>query len=167
MLAACDAPKSLDPPADAAVAPPSEHEALPAAVTATIQQLRDIAKTGSVRDLAKLASATPDFRSNNAGLSHLEYWNLKLRTGDWPMAQIDKLLTYKFKVANSDQGKVYIWPWMALLKPDEITPAAAHEIDRLLGAGAVDDLRKGGVWPGYVLGIREDGRWLYFLSGSG
>ena len=28
-------------------------------------------------------------------------------------------------------------------------------------------LRRGGVWPGYVLGIAEDGTWLYFISGSG
>src|SRR5690242_7104046 len=98
MLAACDAPKPPELSGARGVAQPQQHEPLPPAVAATIKQLHDIATTGGVHDLAKLASATPDFRSNNAGLSHLEYWNLKLRTGDWPMAQIDKLLTYNFKV---------------------------------------------------------------------
>ena len=83
------------------------------------------------------------------------------------MSQVGKLLSYRFTVADSDQGKIYIWPWMAMLKPDEITPAAAREIDRLLGAGQADALRGGAIWPGYVLGIREDGQWLYFVSGSG
>ncbi|HVY89768.1 MAG TPA: hypothetical protein VG942_12920 [Hyphomonadaceae bacterium] len=167
MLAACDAPKSSEPPGAAVVDQPVQPDPLPPQVAATVRQLHQIARSGGVRDLAKLADATPGFRSNNAGLDHLEYWNLKLRTGDWPMAQVEKLLSYRFTVHDSSQGKVYIWPWMALLKPSEITPAAAREIDKLLGTGAADDLRKGGVWPGYVLGIREDGLWLYFVSGSG
>jgi hypothetical protein len=166
-LTACDAPKSSEPSGAAVVSEATRQDPLPAPVAATVRQLQGIAKSGGVHDLAKLADATADFRSNNAGLSHLEYWNLKLRTGDWPMAQIDKLLAYRFTVADSTQGKVYIWPWMALLKPSEITPGAAREIDKLLGPGSADLLRKGAVWPGYVLGIREDGLWLYFLSGSG
>ena len=72
-----------------------------------------------------------------------------------------------YTVANSDRGKVYIWPWMATLKPDEITPAAERDIAKLLGEGQAQVLRRGGVWPGYVLGIAEDGTWLYFVSGSG
>src|SRR5262245_52386230 len=116
MLAACDAPKSSEPAGAAVVDQPANPDPLPAPVAATVRELQAIARTGGVHDLAKLAEATPDFRSNNAGLGHLEYWNLKLRTGDWPMAQIDKLLAYRFTVADSAQGKVYIWPWMALLK---------------------------------------------------
>ena len=72
-----------------------------------------------------------------------------------------------FAIADSPIGKVYIWPWMARLKPEEITPAAARDIDRLLGAGQADLLKNGKPWPGYVLGIAEDGTWLYFVSGSG
>lgn len=166
-LAACDPPPPADPVGAAVVEPGVPREPLPEAVSATVSKLREIAATGSYRDLARLANATPGFRSNNGGMTHQEYWYLKLRTGDWPMAQVEKLLSYQYAVADSPIGKVYIWPWMARLKPDEITPAASRDIDRLLGAGEAEHIRQGKQWPGYVLGIAEDGTWLYFVSGSG
>jgi hypothetical protein len=140
---------------------------MPAAVAATVERLHQIAGQGSYRDLVRLAEAAPDFRSNTAGLSHSDYWNLKMRTGEFPMAQMEKVLAYPFAVKESAQGKIYIWPRQAMLKPDEITPGDAREIDGLLGQGHAEALRHGGIWPGYVLGIREDGLWIYFLSGSG
>ncbi len=167
-VAACDPPPDAAPKGAAVVETPApQHEAMPEPVAQTVAELERIAREGSYRDLARLADATPDFRSNNAGMSHSEYWYLKMRTGDWPMAQVAKVLRYRFKVADSSQGQVYIWPYMATLKPEEITPAASREIDRLLGSGMADVIKAGAVWPGYVLGIREDGLWLYFVSGSG
>jgi hypothetical protein len=166
MLAACDPPET--PAAETA----SQDEAslaageLPDAVARTVRRLKDIAENGGYRDLARLAGETPDFRSNNAGLSDREYWSLKERTGDFPAEQVGRVLSYPFAVTDSPEGKIYIWPALAMLKPDGITPAEARDIDRLLGAGQADALRRGAVWPGYVLGIRQDGQWLYFMSGS-
>ena len=166
-LASCDAPETAAPKGAAIVEPSPRVEPLPPQVAATVQQLHEIAGAGSYRDLARLAERAPDFRSNNAGLSHADYWSLKMRTGDFPMAHIEKLLSYRYTIEPSSQGKIYIWPWMATLKPEEITPEAERDIDRLLGRGQAEALRGGAIWPGYVLGIREDGLWLYFLSGSG
>lgn len=167
VLAACDAPKEAGPVGAAVIEPPPQVEPLPQPVAKTVELLKQTAARGSYRDLAKLASMTPDFRSNNGGVSHIEYWNLKQRTGDFPAIHLEKVLAYPHTVAGSPQGEVYIWPYMAMLEPAEITPAAAREIDRLLGEGQANELRNGAVWPGYVLGIREDGLWLYFVSGSG
>jgi hypothetical protein len=167
MFAACDAPEAPTTKGAAVVEPSSRVEPMPPPVAATVQRLREIADSGSYRDLARLAEQASDFRSNNADLGHADYWNLKMRTGEFPMVQIEKLLSYRFTVEPSSQGKIYIWPWMATLKPGEITPEAARDIDQLLGRGAADALRAGAIWPGYVLGIREDGLWLYFVSGSG
>jgi hypothetical protein len=167
MPAACDPPKASAPAGAAVVEPPPARDPLPAPVAATVRRLEDIAKQGTVRDMAHLADAVPGFRSNNAGMSHGEYWNLKMRAGDWPMAQVGKVLSHRFTVQDSAQGKIYIWPWLALLRPGEITTPVEREIDKLLGSGEAARLREGAVWPGYVLGIREDGVWLYFISGSG
>ena len=166
-FAACEPPPDTSPEGAAVVEPTPRPQPMPEAVAATVQRLRDIAAQGGYRDLAKLAEQAPDFRSNSAGLSHADYWNLKMRTGDFPTAHIEKLLSYRFTVEESAQGRIYIWPWMATLAPDEITPAAARDIEKLLGPGQAEALRAGAIWPGYVLGIREDGLWLYFLSGSG
>jgi hypothetical protein len=166
-VSGCDAPPGARPIGAAEVDLPPAQEPLPDAVVETVQKLREIAETGSYRDMAKLADATPGFRSNNARMSHRDYWYLKMRAGDWPMAQAEKLLGYRYAVAETSGGKVFIWPWMATLKPSAITPAAERDIARLLGEGQADVLRRGAVWPGYVLGIAEDGTWLYFISGSG
>ncbi len=133
----------------------------------TVRHLREIAENGGYRDLARLASETPDFRSNSAGLSDREYWSLKERTGDFPAEQVGRVLAYPPAVVDTPQGRIFIWPALAMLKASEITPAQARDIDRLLGEGQANELRNGAAWPGYVLGIREDGQWLYFLSGSG
>jgi hypothetical protein len=167
LAAACDPPESSQPVGAAVVEPEEQADPLPPPVAATVKLLKEVAEQGSYRDLARLADAAPSFRSNNAGMSHADYWNLKTRTGDWPGEHMLKLFAYKHTVVESPQGKVYIWPYMATLKSHEITTANEREIDRLLGRGQADALRAGDIWPGYVLGIREDGLWLYFLSGSG
>lgn len=165
--AACDPPESSKPIGAAMVEPEVEKDPLPLPVAETVKLLKEVAERGNYRELARLADAAPSFRSNNGDMSHADYWELKTRTGDWPGAQMLKLFAYRHTIEDSPQGRVYIWPYMAMLKPDEITAVDAREIDRLLGRGQADLLRAGEIWPGYVLGIREDGLWLYFLSGSG
>jgi hypothetical protein len=167
MLAACDPPETAARENPSAVDASPAREALPDAVAATVRRLRQIAQTGGYRELADLASETPDFRSNNASLSHREYWSLKERTGDFPAEQVERVLAYPHALVDSPRGRIYIWPALAMLKPEGITPGAARDIDRLLGEGQADELRRGAIWPGYVLGIGEDGQWLYFVSGSG
>ncbi len=167
LASACEPPPSSRPVGAAIVPPPPTTAPLPAPVAATVAQLRQIAANGTYRDMAALANATPGFRSNNAGMNHQDYWYLKMRAGDWPMAQAEKLLTYNFAVRDSARGKIYIWPWMATLAPEAIDANAERDIARLLGAGQAKALREGAIWPGYVLGIAEDGTWLYFVSGSG
>jgi hypothetical protein len=167
VLGACDAPSAPQAIGAAVVPSPHVENPLPDAVAATVARLREVAATGSYRDLARMASETPDFRSNAGGMSHQDYWYLKLRTGDWPMAQVERLLSYRHAVTETPRGKVYVWPWLATLSGEEITPVAGREIDRMLGEGQAEALRAGEIWPGYVLGIAEDGTWLYFVSGSG
>lgn len=166
-LAACDAPSPPQAVGAAVVPSPQVEHPLPDAVAATVARLREVAANGSYRDLARMASETPGFRSNAGGMSHQDYWYLKLRTGDWPMAQVERLLSYRYALTETPRGKVYVWPWLATLSGEEITPSAGREIDRMLGEGQADALRQGDIWPGYVLGIAEDGTWLYFVSGSG
>jgi hypothetical protein len=140
---------------------------LPAAVSATDDQLRAIGATGSYRDMAKPADQMSGFRSKIAGKCHSEYWYLKMRPDGLPMEQMEKPLTFPCVVRPSTRGKVNIWPLMATLPVDQIVPATAREIDRLLGEGHANVIRNGLVWLGYVLSIAKEGTWLYFVSGAG
>lgn len=167
VTAACNPPPDPEPVGAAIVALPQAEAPLPAAVAATVAQLREIGRNGSYRDMARLADATPGFRSNHGEMSHKDYWYLKMRTGDWPMAQMERLLSFPYAVQRSARGPIYIWPRVATLPVHKITAADARDIDRLLGEGQAEAIRDGQPWPGYVLGIAEDGTWLYFLSGAG
>ena len=167
LAAGCDAPAVGKPIGAAEVEVAYAQPALPEAVSETIRRLREISATGSYRDMARMAEETPGFRSNWAGMRHQDYWYLKLRTGDWPMEQVGKVLNFPYAVSETEQGRVYIWPRMATLPRGEITPAVARDIDQLLGDGKAAEIRAGEPWPGYVLGIAEDGAWLYFVSGAG
>ncbi len=167
LAAGCDAPADGGPIGAAEVEVAYAQPALPESVTTTIRRLREISATGSYRDMAHMAEETPGFRSNWAGMRHQDYWYLKLRTGDWPMAQVGKVLEFPYAVSETEQGRVFIWPRMATLARSEITPAVARDIDRLLGDGKAAAIKAGEPWPGYVLGIAEDGAWLYFVSGAG
>jgi len=117
--------------------------------------------------MARLADQTPGFRSNKAGMSHSEYWYLKMLTGDWSMAQRERLLACPYAVWPSSRRDNYIWPLAAALPPDQITLVVARNIDRLLGEGQAEAIRNRLDWPHYVLGVSEDGTRLYFVSGAG
>lgn len=139
---------------------------LPAAVVATKQDLQAIAKEGSTWDMARLARGAPSFRSNAGGLDHADYWYLKYRTGDWPMEHLGRVLEYEPAVEETEAGPVYVWPYMALARAREITPKVRRDMESLLGEEAARQAVVGNPWPGYRLGIAEDGTWLYFYTGA-
>lgn len=167
VLAACDAPSpgarivvQNEPVVVAADPEPPE------AVLATVEQLKQIARDGSPWDMARLARATPGFRSNGGEMEHGEYWYLKYRSGDWPMAHLGKVLAYRPAIEERADGQVYVWPYMALARPYEMTPKTLRDMEDLLGREAAERVAAGGSWPGYRLGVAEDGSWLYFYTGA-
>ncbi len=164
LLTACDpppAPEVTEAPAGDEAAP----AVLPGPVIARREQLLDIAETGGPWDMARVAGETPDFRSNTGGMPHRDYWYLKYRTGDWPMAQMGRVLSWPHATEETPEGRVFVWPYMARLSVDQIDARTARDIENLAGSSAVEAMLQGAPWPGYSLGIREDGAWLFFVSG--
>jgi hypothetical protein len=143
-----------------------DRQLLTSQAEAIVERLKAVADGGDWRDMVRLASANVDFHSNDAGWSHASYWYLKLRTGDWPTRQMGRILAYRHGVKQTPDGRVFVWPYMAALAPGEINAAAAHDMDELAGEGEAERVRAGGRWSGYSLGVREDGTWLWFASGS-
>lgn len=133
----------------------------------TVAVLEDIVVNGTYRDMARLASQYAEFRSNDGGMTHREYWYLKYRTGDWPMAHMGKVLAFDATIESGSEGNQFVWPYMATLTPGEITPKARRDCVALLGEDGAQQFVRTGIWPGYRLGIRDDGTWVYFFSGTG
>jgi hypothetical protein len=163
--AACDPPPTVATAA-AAVPPPAQPQ-LPEPVRARIDQLREMAEQGDYRGLAKLADTQPGFRSNDGGMAHRDYWRLKVSAGDDPTKQLVRLLAGPPAVVDGVDGRSYVWPALATLRPAEVTPEIEERIDRMLGAGQGAAFRRGAPWLGYSLAIREDGAWLWFVNGNG
>ncbi len=148
------------------VAAPAAPIELPAAVAATVNDLTEIAKDGSTWDMARLARATPGFRSNAGELDHADYWYLKYRTGDWPMEHLGRVLAYAPAVTELDGQLIYVWPYMANVAPNAMTPKVRRDAELILGAEGAQRFAAGAGWPGYRLGISADGTWRYFYTGA-
>lgn len=163
LIAACE------PPREAQLAGRGEAKGevrLTAAARTTVNKLREIAAHGDYRDMARLAETYPEFRSNAAGWRHVEFWGLKAHTGDWPTAALAGVFRYRPAEVASPSGRIFVWPYMAVLKPGEVTASAAHDMDELAGVGEAARVRAGSPWSGYSLAVRADGTWLYFVAGA-
>lgn len=148
------------------VAAEAEPPGLPPAVVDTVRKLSEIAEYGSPWDMARMARATPGFRSNSGELDHADYWYLKYRTGDWPMEHLGRVLAFEPATEEIDGEIVYVWPYMANVKPSAITPKVRRDSEELLGIEAARRFAVGAPWPGYRLGISADGTWRYFYTGA-
>jgi hypothetical protein len=162
---ACDPPPQAAPAA--AVATPPAPAPLPRPVLDRVAQLRALAEQGDYRGLARLADTQPGFRSNDGGIAHRDYWRLKASAGDDPTRHLAQLLEQPPAVIDGAEGRSYVWPALAVLRPAEVTPEIEGRIDRMLGAGQGAAFREGAPWSGYTLAIREDGAWLWFTNGNG
>lgn len=139
---------------------------LTAEAEATRTRIEAVAQSGDYRGLAKLADENPNFRSNEAGWASADYWYLKLRAGDDPTSQLRKLLAERPGMIGPPGGRVFVWPYVAAVRPGDVTNSVAHDMDRLAGAGEGARVRAGSVYGGYSFGVGEDGRWLWFISGE-
>ncbi|MEM8919994.1 MAG: hypothetical protein AAGB25_01405, partial [Pseudomonadota bacterium] len=110
---------------------------------------------------------TPGFVSNYGGVNHKDFWYLKYRTGDWPTRQLGKVLAYPPGVEETSGGRVFVWPYMALAGPLDVTPDVARDMTELVGDWQAEAVRAGQAYQGYRVGVREDGVWLYFFAGEG
>ncbi|MGI9380061.1 MAG: cytoplasmic protein, partial [Methyloligellaceae bacterium] len=68
---------------------------------------------------------------------------------------------------NSDtQDELFIWPYFAEFKPDELTPTQWVELYRLVPYTAVEGMKKKGKYTDYRAGIDRNGIWHFFIKGD-
>lgn len=57
---------------------------------------------------------------------------------------------------------VYVWPYLAELPGESLTPTETVDLMRLVPAETAQAIRKGGKWPWWRIAIAADGTWLVF-----
>ena len=62
-----------------------------------------------------------------------------------------------------ENNTVYVWPYLAELPLDKLTPAQEVDLYRLVPADRIDDMKKAGKWTWYRLVIGADGTWHSFM----
>ncbi len=99
----------------------------------------------------------------------IAYW--KKTSGDGQgrsiMAIMIEILEMPF--ARTDAGtsnEIYVWPYLAVLPPDKLTPAQQVDLYRLMTASDAKTMRDFGSYIHYRLGLGPDGTWHFFVAGD-
>lgn len=63
-----------------------------------------------------------------------------------------------------ENNTVYVWPYLAELALDKLTPAQQVDLYRLVPADRIEEMKKAGKWTWYRLVIGADGTWHSFMT---
>tara|TARA_B100000949_G_scaffold89396_1_gene79856 strand:+ start:276 stop:893 length:618 start_codon:yes stop_codon:yes gene_type:complete len=138
------------------------------AAQSTMARLQDIIESNSLRRLTAFAEAQPGFVSNFAGASHSDHWDLLRRTGFDPILRLEELLAGPYGTKSVAGETWYVWPDLAALEPEALTPERLNfsqraRLEELVGETGIAQIREGRGYPGIRTAIAEDGRWLYYV----
>ncbi|MGD9785910.1 MAG: hypothetical protein AB7U49_14610 [Hyphomicrobiaceae bacterium] len=65
---------------------------------------------------------------------------------------------------DPENSGVYVWPYMAELPLDKLTPQQIVELYRIVPAEKAAEMQKQGTWTWYRLVIGADGTWHSFME---
>jgi hypothetical protein len=174
----CDprADAEREPPTRSVEAPPETEviaavAALSAEATATRDRILEVARSGSQRQLARLAGEFEGFQSNFGGSEHFAYWYSRRRMGSDPNEAIVALFDEPYAVREVGEEVWYIWPDLATLDPrgfalEKLSFRDRARLEELIGERGIEVLLRGEPYPGYRTAITSGGRWVYFVDGN-
>jgi hypothetical protein len=99
----------------------------------------------------------------------IEHWKQASRDGQGfeIMAIMTEILEMDFARINAGtSNEMYIWPYLAELPLDTLTPAQQVDLTRLMKPEEVKTMKEFGGYIYYRLGIGRDGTWHYFVAGD-
>ncbi len=149
----------------------SDISALPAPVQATRQKLIDAARSGDIAALKPIMDAQkyPPNVSYGAPDDALAY--LRDVAEDDDGRQILGLMLDLFDqpyAFHPDSGgeTYYIWPYLAEIDPNALTPEQTVDAYRLLNSEQIEELKQFGGWYYWRIFISETGEWSAFVAGD-
>lgn len=165
-----DAPR---PSVDAPLPPILRQESdLPEPVQAKRRQLIDAAKSGDLEQLRALMQAESDPPRVALGDPGDPIDYLKALSADADGREILAILLEVLEsgavhVSAGTDEELYVWPYFALYPPEALTPEQLVELFTLMSDADYEDMKSYGTYTYFRVGIAPDGRWLFFLAGSG
>ncbi|HKZ97569.1 MAG TPA: hypothetical protein VJ045_11385 [Hyphomicrobiaceae bacterium] len=169
--AAADREPQKDPPAASPQIVPVTDR-LPAHVEETRDAILAAAHSGRIDDLQTIIEwneLRPAF-GDAARDDPVAYWKKISGDGDGReilavLAEILSLAPARLPIGKDPENNaVYVWPYLAELPLDRLTPAQEVDLYRLMPPDTVKALRKNGKWTWWRLMIGADGTWHSFTK---
>ncbi|WIY53538.1 hypothetical protein O9Z70_03070 [Devosia sp. YIM 151766] len=149
----------------------SDISALPAPVRAKRQALIDAARTGDIAALKPIIDAQQfppnvSFGDPVDALAHLKDVS-EDDDGRQVLGLLLDLFDQPYAFHPDGEGETYyIWPYLAELDPNALTPEQIVDAYRLLDSEQIDGLKDFGGWFYWRTFISESGEWSAFVAGD-
>lgn len=145
--------------------------ALPEPVRATRQALIDAARSGDIEALQAIIAAQNGPPNVSFGTPDDAVAYLKDVSEDDEGRQILGLLVDLFDqpyafYPDSGGATNYIWPYLAEMDPNNLTPEQQVDAYRLLDSEEIEELKQFGAWYYWRTVISESGEWSAFVAGD-
>lgn len=146
--------------------------ALPDAVRETRERILKSARSGDLESLRANIGTGESATSLSIGETDGDPIDfLKEQSGDEEGFEIlgilvDVLEAGYVHLNDTPDEEMYVWPYFFAVPLDQLTKEQKVELYRVLTAGDVEESREMGSYVFYRVGIKPDGRWDFFLSGS-
>lgn len=144
---------------------------LPAAVAATRAKLMEAATTGDLEALRPIveAQSEPPVVTFGGAEDPIEFLRASSTDGAGRelLGILIELLEAPFAVvAEADGQEMFVWPYLAVVRLDNLTPPELVELYKLVSHHDYEDMLGFGGWYFFRVGIRGDGTWAYFVAGD-
>jgi len=146
-------------------------EGLPAPVLEMREAILTAVRSGSIEDLrtaVELNEMKPAIADTAVG-DPIAYWRQVSADGEGReiLAALGQILEAGYVALpigrDIENNRVYVWPYFAEVAPGKLTPAQETELLAIVPAAMAEDMKKGGRYTFYKLGIGADGTWHFFL----
>lgn len=149
----------------------ADISALPEPVQATRQALIDAARTGDIEALRPIIDAQQFPPNVSFGDPEDAVAYLKEVSEDEDGRQVLGLLLDLFDQPyafhpDREGETYYIWPYLAELDPNALTPEQLVDAYRLIDSEEIENLKDFGGWYYWRVFISESGEWAAFVAGD-
>jgi hypothetical protein len=161
--------ETFDPYANVVVS--NDLAALPEPVRAKREALIAATRSGDIESLraiidAQAAPPTVSFGGPDDAVAYLREQSSDPE-GQPTLALLRNLLEMPYAVLPAEDGNAsYVWPYLAVIDLEALTPEQTVDADRLVTPEEFDDLGAFGGWFWWRVYIGADGEWQAFVAGD-